>query len=110
MRFLRAQGLVLLIRNFACRCGEIDLILEDSTPIQSRVLVFTEVRYRRSHRYGGSAASVGAAKQRRIANTAAFFRQRHREFDHVPCRFDVVAVSGAPGDPDVCWIKAAFGG
>ena len=64
LRLLQARGLVLLARNLACRHGEIDLAMRDGA-----VLVFVEVRARRDAR-GGAAASIGAAKQRRLAQAA----------------------------------------
>jgi Holliday junction resolvase-like predicted endonuclease len=41
-----------------------------------RLLVIAEVRTRASDAYGGAAASVGRAKQRRIAATAGLLLQR----------------------------------
>ncbi|WP_292746923.1 YraN family protein, partial [Methylophaga sp. UBA3191] len=40
--YLEKQGLKLVQRNFYCRRGEIDLIMQDG-----QTLVFIEVRYRR---------------------------------------------------------------
>ena len=44
-------------QNFSCRGGEIDLVLLDGDTI-----VFAEVRYRRSRRFGSAAESVNYAK------------------------------------------------
>ena len=71
LRLLQARGLVLLARNLACRHGEIDLAMRDGA-----VLVFVEVRARRDARFGGAAASIGAAKQRRLAQAAAYWLPR----------------------------------
>ncbi|MGB2102435.1 MAG: YraN family protein [Porticoccaceae bacterium] len=43
--WLSDRGLVLLQRNFRCRYGEIDLIMQDGD-----CLVFIEVRYRKKQR------------------------------------------------------------
>jgi len=43
-KYLREHGLKLTRSNYQCRVGEIDLIMVDSR----RVLVFVEVRFRRS--------------------------------------------------------------
>ena len=57
-RYLIAQGLAIVARNFRTRFGEIDLIARDRG-----VLVFVEVRMRRSRRFGGAIASITAAKR-----------------------------------------------
>ena len=65
-------------------------------------LVFVEVRQRASDRFGGAAASVGAAKQRRIVFAARWFIARLPQ--PPACRFDVVAFEG----PRLQWIRSAF--
>ena len=65
-------------------------------------LVFVEVRARRDDRFGGAAASIGAAKRRRIVFAAThYLRDQPRP---PPCRFDVVAVDGER----IEWLRAAF--
>lgn len=66
-------------------------------------LVFVEVRFRRSERFGGAAASVDRRKQTRIAAAAAHYLQRQPT--HLPCRFDVLAIGA---DDQVHWIRHAF--
>lgn len=95
--WLRERGLKLLERNFRCRGGEIDLIMRDGD-----TLVFVEVRYRRNDRFGGSAVTVDRRKQMRLIAAAHTFLQRSGQ--RAPCRFDVVAVTGA----DLDWIPDAF--
>ena len=99
-RFLEQQGLQLITRNYSCRMGEIDLIMQDQ-----RFLVFVEVRYRSSHVYGGSAMSVTRTKQQKIIRAALFYLQQKRLYNKVPCRFDVLAITG---EERVEWIKNAF--
>jgi len=84
---LSAAGLVLVERNFLCKAGEIDLIMRHGAH-----LVFVEVRRRAGSRYGGAAASVTPAKQRRLIHAAQFYLQRYRSLP--PCRFDLVAIDG----------------
>lgn len=105
LRFLRAAGHELIQRNFHCRLGEIDLI----TLSRHQVLVFTEVRWRCRDHYGGAAASITAAKVRRLLATAAIFLSRHPVNRIHPMRFDVIAFSGQPPDWQLNWIKGAFG-
>ena len=96
---LRAAGLQLLARNVRYPFGEIDLVMREGT-----TLAFVEVRYRRSSRFGGAAASVTRAKRRKLARAAQAWLGAHRAHASSPCRFDVVAV--APGACD--WLRAAF--
>ena len=99
-RFLERQGLRHVAHNVRCRHGEIDLVMRDA-----ETLVFVEVRYRRSERFGGAMASVDRHKQSRLAAAAGYYLQQHPT--DLPCRFDVVAIGA--GD-QVQWIQHAFEG
>jgi putative endonuclease len=101
--YLLKNHLKTVEKNFNCRYGEIDLIMQDGD-----MLVFVEVRYRQSQQYGGAVTSVDYRKQRKLINTANFYLQKHRL--HVPTRFDVVAVDGSSdkGSGEINWIKGAF--
>lgn len=87
LAYLQQQGLVLLARNYRCRAGEIDLIMR-----QQQLLVFVEVRSRRSAAFGGAAASVGRLKQQRLWRTAEHYLLRYAR--PPACRFDLVAIDG----------------
>lgn len=102
--YLQKQGLRCVARNFTSRSGEIDLIMRGDN-----CLVFIEVRYRRSLRFGGGAASITRDKQSRLVRTAEYFLLRHPRYRTIPCRFDVVAASGEPDQPELSWIPNAFG-
>lgn len=84
---LQQHGLRLVTRNFLCKGGEIDLILQERD-----TLVFVEVRQRSSRQFGGAAASVTPAKQARMTRAAQVFLLRLQT--PPPCRFDVVAIDG----------------
>lgn len=101
--YLEEQGLRLVTRNFRCRLGEIDLIMTDGA-----VLVFVEVRFRRSDRYGAGFESVTRAKQRKLIAAAGAYLGRHGGAG-LPCRFDVISVSKRHYRPDFLWLKNAFG-
>ena len=103
---LEARGLRILARNFRCRRGEIDLIATDG-----ELLIFVEVRARRSLAFGGAAASVDRKKQCKIARCANYFLSRHAQWRHLPCRFDVIAWE--PAEPRTTtlvprWLPGAF--
>lgn len=98
---LRAQGLRLVCRNYSCRGGEIDLIMRDGEAV-----VFVEVRYREDSGFGGAAASVTPAKQRRIMLAARHFLAGNPRYSQFPCRYDVLAIQSA--GQTIQWIKGAF--
>ncbi|WP_296900416.1 YraN family protein [Thiohalocapsa sp.] len=99
-RYLEAQGLTYIAANVSCRQGELDLVMRDGG-----TLVFIEVRYRASERFGGAAASVDRRKQARLLAAAGYYLSRHPT--DLPCRFDVVAMD-ANGITQ--WIRHAFDG
>jgi putative endonuclease len=101
--YLCEHGLQLVKRNYRCKVGEIDLIM-----LERDILVFIEVRYRQSQRYGGSVESIDQRKQQRILTTATHYLQAHRWAQNHPCRFDVVLISGAMSYPQLRWIADAF--
>lgn len=95
---LERAGLRLVERNYRCPRGEIDLVMADGES-----LVFVEVRYRSSPRFGSAAESVDARKRARLIAAAGHYLLT-RAADR-PCRFDVVAADGETG---VEWLRDAF--
>jgi putative endonuclease len=81
--FLTRHGLAIIARNFRTRFGEIDLIARDG-----RMLVFVEVRMRRSGAFGGAIESITARKRARLVAAAnGYLAMLGRE---PPCRFDAI--------------------
>ncbi|MGD8618181.1 MAG: YraN family protein [Gammaproteobacteria bacterium] len=101
-QYLQSRGLRLLQRNYRCRRGEIDLVLQDQDS-----LVFVEVRYRRESRFGSGAESVDRRKQSKLIACAQHYLQAYPRIARQPCRFDVVSVDGSGGAIE--WIRNAFG-
>ena len=101
--FLRGHGLKTLKRNYQCRHGEIDLIMEEGD-----CLVFVEVRYRHRRAFGSGAETVDGRKQSKITRTAALFLSRHPRRAAQPCRFDVISIAEQQGRPRFQWIRNAF--
>lgn len=99
--YLQQHGLQLVTRNYRCKLGEIDLIMQE----RDHTLVFVEVRYRQNNSHGGSAASVTINKQQKLIRTALYYLQNTKLLNKVACRFDVLAISGPN---QVEWIKDAF--
>ena len=96
--FLETRGLKCLARNWRCRFGEIDLVMRDGP-----ALVFVEVRLRSRSDFGGAAASVTPAKQKKLLAAARQYLATLKTLP--PCRFDVVALDG---DSPPEWIRNAF--
>lgn len=87
--YLQEQGYRIVARNWHTHGdvrGELDLVCA-----RDGLLVFVEVKTRRSDRFGGPLAAVTRDKQARIrALAAAFLRQTGLRAPEI--RFDVVAV------------------
>jgi putative endonuclease len=94
LAYLLGQGLTLVTRNFRCRVGEIDLIMQDG-----ETLVFVEVRARGKSDFGEAAESITRSKQRRLIKTAQLFLQRLKKMP--PGRFDAVTFNSGK----INWLK-----
>ncbi len=101
--YLRQHGLILQQANYRCKYGEIDLIMTDQDD-----MVFVEVRYRSNADYGDGAASISASKQSKIIKSATHYLVSIDKYDKIPCRFDVIDVSGTSDDYQIDWIRDAF--
>jgi putative endonuclease len=103
-RHLEAQGLELLLTNYRCRAGEVDLVMLDGT-----TLVLVEVRSRTTSTHGDAASTVGARKQQRLVRAARHLLLTHPQYRRLAARFDVVAIDPGPdGSPGLRWIRDAF--
>lgn len=101
--YLIGHGLTLVTRNYRCRFGEIDLIMQ-----QRDTLVFVEVRLRRTRKgndFGGPAASITITKQARIIAAANYYLAGLKQLP--PCRFDALLLNGLDAK-DVEWLPNAF--
>ena len=103
--YLRAHGARILLRNYRCRCGELDIVAQ----LGESELAIVEVRTRSSSAYGGAAASVDAAKRQRLVRAASLLLQQRRDLAKLRARFDVIVVTNPFADvPHIAWIKHAF--
>lgn len=102
--FLQRQGLIPVRRNFRCRLGELDLIMQDG-----RCLVIVEVRFRGSKSFVTAGLTIDKRKQRKLIRTTAMFLAWNAQFVNKPVRFDVVGINAdARGNQSIEWIKDAF--
>ena len=83
----RANGYEVVVRNWRCRDGELDLIAR-----RGREFVFVEVKARTSDAFGVPAEAVNHRKQSRIRRLAARWLEHEAPVRARSIRFDVVAV------------------
>lgn len=97
-KFLQKQGLTLIEKNYHCRNGEIDLIMQDNEHI-----VFVEVRYRKNDSHGSALDTINQTKINKIISTAKHYIMHH-QLDK-PTRFDVI---GFDASDNAKWVSNAF--
>jgi putative endonuclease len=102
-RHLERLGYRIMAANFRAKGGELDLVALDG-----EVLAIVEVRYRRTDRYGGAAASITGAKRAHIVRAARALLAAHPPLARLPARFDVVEVAGPADDLRCDVIRGAF--
>lgn len=86
IELLQKKGFKLIARNFQCKLGEIDVIMQDSS-----TLVFVEVRYRKDSYHGSAEESITPSKQKKLIKTTEFFCLQNPQFQSLSKRIDVVA-------------------
>lgn len=87
-RYFRERGARVLDRNWHCRQGEIDLVIQES----DGVLVGVEVKTRRGLGFGEPIEAVTEQKVKRMRRLLGAWRQDHPEIDTPDLRLDVVGV------------------
>lgn len=101
-RYLRRKGYRIVAKNLRSSLGELDLVAEDG-----RVLVFVEVKARRTTEFGGAIHAVDRHKQRKLVKLAAQFLAQRHWMDRM-CRFDVVLLEPSTTALRVEHIQNAF--
>ena len=101
--FLRKQNLKFITRNYRCKYGEIDLIMQDQAS-----LVFVEVRYRDQASHGSGLETITRSKKSKLIKTATCYLIEKNLWEKVPCRFDVISLDAAE-NAEMIWIQDAFG-
>jgi len=83
----RTHGFEVIDRNWRCTEGEVDLV---AVRRRDRLVVFCEVKARRSGRFGSAAEAVGPEKQARLRRLAGLWLAGYRGRT-AGVRFDVAA-------------------
>ena len=101
-RFLKKRGYRILARNYTCPVGELDIVA-----LQNGVLTIAEVKTL-SAEAGQPEERVDHRKRRKLARVASYLIKEKR-LEHLPCQFDVLAVSCPPeGKPTIEHFPDAF--
>lgn len=104
LSFLLNNGLKLINKNFHSRHGEIDLIMMDQ-----RSIVFVEVKFRSSNKFGLACESVSISKQKKIIATSNIFLQKNiNKIHYSAIRFDIISINHLLIEDNISWIKNAF--
>lgn len=85
---LQRRGYAITARRYRSRFGEIDIVSQ-----YGDVVVFVEVKARRTARAGSAAEAISFWKRRRIGAMALDYLAWHGQLAR-KCRFDVVAIDG----------------
>ncbi len=101
-RHLRRNGYRIVARNFRAAGAEIDLVAIDGD-----ILVFVEVKTRRSRAAGAPEEAVDERKQTRMRRAAEVFARRYRA-DEIEMRFDIVAVDASGKRLEIELLRNAF--
>ncbi len=84
--YLIENGYRLIMKNFKCRQGEIDIIAKDKNEF-----VFIEVKTRSNLNYGVPAEAVHSEKKKHIFDATKYFVYKNK-LDNELIRFDVIEV------------------
>ena len=85
-RYLCRHGLKFLVRNFASKRGEIDLVFR-----QDQSMIFVEVKTRSQENWSRPAAAVDARKRKLVSQTALDYLKKIH-YPKCKLRFDIVEV------------------
>lgn len=97
-KYLIQNHYAILEMNYRCKSGEIDIIARDD-----EYIIFIEVKYRSSAKFGYPRESVNYYKQKRIIAAAKYYLFSHKYYDR-NCRFDVLEILY----DQITYIKNAF--
>lgn len=101
--FLAKLGYKIIERNYHFGHGEIDVIAKDG-----EIIVFVEVKYRKSLEYGIPETAITKGKQKQIRKIAEAYIYE-RDIKDTSCRIDVVAILQLPNQkPEINHYINAF--
>lgn len=104
LEYLQDRGYLILVKNFRCKIGEIDIIAKDR-----EVVVFVEIRTVTSAQFGPAYNTVTYSKQQHVKRTALFYISVNN-LVNTQFRFDVIGITldRQTGDHHLDHIQNAF--
>ena len=99
--YLMARGYTIRDRNWRFGHKELDIVAQ-----KNDTLAIIEVKARRSDRYGDAIDAVTDDKMRKIVQAADVYVRYHRI--NLNVRFDIIAITGEPGQQTIEHIEGAF--
>jgi putative endonuclease len=99
---LEKEGFRILRTNYRSEGAEVDIIAEEG-----EVLVFCEVKYRRTEEYGPPELALTSHKKAQVRRAALAYLAEE-EIENRTCRFDVVALQQKGSRVDLRHWRNAF--
>ena len=101
--YLRKKRYEVIGANYRCRFGELDIVAR-----RDDMVIFAEVKTRRSGRFGRPGGAVDYFKQQKIIRSAKWYI-RSKRLENNRFRFDVLEILRTPaGQMSVNHIRGAF--
>lgn len=97
---LKNEGLKIILRNYRCPVGEMDIIAAEGD-----MLIFVEVRTRTSPKYGWGEESILVKKKLRLQRIAEYYILSRRYKTWPSMRLDLIAVRWDEDTPQYQWIR-----
>lgn len=120
LKILKNNGFKIITQNFLSRMGEIDIIASKNVNLSApktisyyralknletnNILIFVEVKYRKTNDFGNPEEMVTYAKQQRMIKTANYFLQCYPDYLEYNCRFDIFSFTSTKFN----WFENAF--
>lgn len=98
VQYLIQAGCSIIMTNFTCKIGEIDIIAKERDTV-----LFIEVKWRKNDKMGRPYEAVNYHKQKKVIKSAMLYAQQKQIYDK-PMRFDVIEIIGE----EILWLKNAF--
>lgn len=95
--YLSKNGVKILKKNFRIRQGEVDLIGEDTSH-----LIFIEIKFRSSDKYGEPELAISVNKMKKICKVAEYYLMYNPTDKQI--RYDVICICY----DRIRWYKHAF--
>ena len=103
-QYLQRKGLKIIEKNWRCRWGEVDLIVQEGLKI-----VFVEVKARSSQNFGTGLDAVTERKQQKMAKTALSYLQKYPK-NYTDICLAVLSIDGSESSKVIEFIEFPLDG